>query len=210
MVGIFPTALKNLPQVIEGLDSTMKEHQTATTGLREEHEWILKVSAALENVLDREPDHGLDFAAIEDCVSFIRLFADACHHGQEEDLLFPELESHGMPRETGPLAVMLQEHEMGRAYASRMKKALPAARSGDPDARSILVNAARGYINLIRGHIQKEDNVLFNLADQVVTGGACDHLCEQYGVVCRGTFEGRTKEDLQAMAERLLEKFGGP
>ena len=186
----------------------MKELQTATAGLRDEHQWILKVSAALENVLDREPDQGLDFAAMEDCVSFIRLFADACHHGQEEDLLFPELESRGMPRDTGPLAVMLQEHEMGRAFASRMRKALPAARSGDPDARSILVNAARGYIKLIRGHIQKEDHVLFNMADQVVTGGACDRLCEKYGVVCRGTFEGKTKEDLQALAERLLERFG--
>ncbi len=188
----------------------MEPNPSATAGLRDEHQWILKVSGALEAILDREPDHGLDFAAIEDCVSFIRLFADACHHGQEEDLLFPELENLGMPRDTGPLAVMLQEHEMGRAYASRMKKALPTARSGDPDARLILVNAARGYIKLIRGHIHKEDYVLFNMADQVVTGGTCERLCERYGVVCRKTFEGKTKEDLEAMAESLLERFGDP
>ncbi|MBT8398724.1 MAG: hemerythrin [Gemmatimonadetes bacterium] len=186
----------------------MPERQTATEGLREEHEWILKVSEALEVILDREPDHGLDFYALEECVSFIRLFADACHHGQEEDLLFPELEARGMPRDSGPLAVMLKEHEMGRSYVGHMLKALPDARGGDPGARQILVNSGRGYIELIRAHILKEDNVLFNFADQLVTGGACDRLCRDYGTVCRGVFEGRSKRDLEALAESLLERYG--
>jgi len=181
---------------------------TATSGLREEHQWILKVAGALDELLAREADHGLDFDAIEECVAFIRLFADACHHGQEEDLLFPELMALGMPKETGPLAVMLMEHEMGRAYARHMVKALPGARAGDPEAREILVNSARGYVNLIRAHINKEDNVLFNMADQMVTGPACRNLCDAYGVVCQRRFEGMTKEDLEALASGLLERFG--
>ena len=187
----------------------MPNATTATTGLREEHQWILKVTGALEAIFDREPDEGLNFHGIEDCVSFIRLFADACHHGQEEDLLFPELEARGMPRDAGPIAVMLQEHEMGRAYVGHMRKALPMAREGDPDARNILINAGRGYIQLIRAHIMKEDNVLFNMADQLVTGGDCDKLCQKYGVVCQRIFEGRTKGQLEAPATGLLEKYGG-
>jgi hemerythrin-like domain-containing protein len=187
----------------------MHEKKTATKGLREEHEWILKVSGVLEEILDREPDHGLDFDAIEDCVSFIRLFADACHHGQEEDLLFPELEARGMPRDAGPVAVMLAEHEMGRGFVGHMRKALPEAREGDSDARKILVNSGRGYIELIRAHIHKEDNVLFNFADQLVTGGACDQLCRDYGVVCRGVFEGKTKRELESLAENLVMRFEG-
>jgi hemerythrin-like domain-containing protein len=187
----------------------MLDNETATKGLRHDHQWILKVSGAFEKVLDREPDHGLDFDAIEDCVNFIRLFADACHHGQEEDLLFPELESRGMPRDAGPLAVMLQEHEMGRAFVGHMRKALPKARDGDPEARKILVNAGRGYIQLIRAHILKEDNVLFNFADQTVTGPACEKLCDAYGVVCQRRFEGRSKDDLEALGGQLVEKYGG-
>lgn len=185
-----------------------ENQETATAGLRDEHQWILKVAGALEEILDREPDHGLDFDAIEDCVSFIRLFADACHHGQEEDLLFPELEARGMPRDAGPIAVMLAEHEMGRAYAGHMGKFLPEARDGDPEARKVLVNSGRGYIQLIRGHILKEDNVLFDMADQLVTGGACANLCKEYGVVCQRAFEGKTKTDLEEMAGKLLEKYG--
>jgi hemerythrin-like domain-containing protein len=179
-----------------------------TAGLRKEHQWILKVAGVLDEILSREADEGLDHDAIEACISFIRLFADACHHGQEEDLLFPELMAMGMPKESGPLAVMLQEHEMGRAYARHMAGALPGSRAGEPDARQILVNAARGYINLIRAHISKEDNVLFNMADGMVTGPACRRLCEAYDVVCQRRFEGKTKEELEALAASLLEEYG--
>lgn len=188
----------------------MSISETATSGLREDHQWILKVSGVLENILDREPDHGLDFDAVEDCVNFIRLFADACHHGQEEDLLFPELQAKGMPRDTGPIAVMLREHEMGRDLVGHMRKALPEAREGDADARSTLVNSGRGYVNLIRAHILKEDNVLFNHADYLVSGEACTRLCDAYGEVCRRRFEGRTKEDLEALANQLMERHGQP
>jgi len=186
----------------------MATDESATTGLREEHQWILKVAEVLDEILAREAEEGLDFHGIEGCVSFIRLFADACHHGQEEDLLFPELMAMGMPKETGPLAVMLKEHEMGRAYARHMVKALPGARAGDPDARQVLVNAARGYINLIRAHINKEDKVLFNMADQMVRGPACRSLCDAYGVVCQRRFEGMTKKELESLASGLVEKYG--
>lgn len=185
----------------------MSPSQTATSGLRDEHQWILKVVGVMEKILSREPDVGLDYDALEDCVSFIRLFADAWHHGQEEDLLFPELESRGMPRHAGPLAVMLHEHEMGRSYARAMAKALPGARREEEEARQVLVNAANGYIQLIRGHINKENNVLFNMADQAVVGAACEKLCDAYGVVCQRRFEGRSKEELQEMAEALIRKF---
>ena len=186
----------------------MSPNPSATSGLRQEHQWILKVASVLEAILEGEVDHGLDFDAIEDCLSFIRLFADACHHGQEEDLLFPELEARGMPRTAGPLAVMLAEHEMGRSFARQMVKALPGARSGKGNDRAVLVNAASGYVKLIRAHIHKEDNVLFNFADQTVTGSACDKLCDAYGVVCMRRFEGMSKADLEKMAEELVRKYG--
>jgi hemerythrin-like domain-containing protein len=104
---------------------------------------------------------------------------------------------------------MLQEHAMGRTLVGHMKNALPKARGGDGEARKILVNSGRGYIQLIRAHILKEDNVLFNFADQTVTGAACEKLCQAYGVVCQRRFEGHSKEELEALAEGLAERYGG-
>jgi len=145
---------------------------------------------------------------VEKCVTFIRLFADACHHGKEEDLLFPALEEQGLPRDSGPIAVMLHEHRLGREAAAAMRTALPAAREGDRDARLRLTNAGRGYIDLIRGHIGKEDHVLFNMADQMVTGESRVRLCAAYDGTCHHAFEGCTKAQLEALGREIMERSG--
>lgn len=177
--------------------------ETATSRLREEHERILEVADALAALVRAAEAGRWNLDAFADCVTFIRLFADACHHGKEEDLLFPELERAGMPRDQGPIAVMLYEHQQGRAYARHMAGALDGARAGDPQAQATLRNAAMGYVNLIRGHIHKEDNILFQMADQAVRGPACRSLCDAYGVVCARRFEGHSKAELEALAARI-------
>jgi hemerythrin-like domain-containing protein len=180
--------------------------ETATSRLREEHRLILLVADAMA-ALVAEADAGRwDVDAFAECVTFVRLFADACHHGKEEDLLFPELEKGGMPRDQGPIAVMLHEHQQGRAYARHMADGLDGARRGDEQARGRLRNAAAGYVNLIRGHIMKEDNVLFHMADQMVRGTACRALCGAYGAVCARRFEGHSKTELEALAGRITSR----
>ena len=180
--------------------------ETATSRLREEHGHILAVADALASLVGAADAGRWDVDGFADCVTFIRLFADACHHGKEEDLLFPELVAAGLPREQGPIAVMLHEHQQGRALARHMAGALDAARAGDEAARATLRHAAVGYVNLIRAHIQKEDNVLFAMADQTVRGPACRSLCSAYGAVCARRFEGHTKEQLQELGERIRER----
>jgi hemerythrin-like domain-containing protein len=183
--------------------------ETATSRLREEHVHILEVTAALAALVDAAEAGRWDIDAFADCVTFIRLFADACHHGKEEDLLFPALEEVGLPHGQGPIAVMLAEHQQGRVYARHMAGALDGARAGDPQARATLRNAATGYVNLIRGHIVKEDNVLFAMADQAVRGPTCRSLCAAYGAVCARRFEGHTKEQLQQLGERIRARALG-
>lgn len=182
--------------------------KTPTRLLRDQHQSILKVADVLEEILANEPEPGrLDFDAIADSISFIRLYADALHHGKEEDLLFPAMEAEGMPSHTGPIAVMLHEHRQGRAFAATMAEALEPARSGDEVALSRLVAAARSYIALIRGHILKEDNILFEMADQLIPEQACRSLCAAYEGVCQRRFEGCTVAQLEAMLERLVQAY---
>lgn len=181
---------------------------TPTRILRDQHRNILKIADVLEEVLSLEPEPGaFDYDAIAECVSFIRLYADALHHGKEEDLLFPALEEVGMSRQTGPIAVMLHEHEQGRAYARAMADALPAARDGDHDAQRRVVNAGHGYIALIRGHILKEDNILFNMADQMIGQPECRSLCAAYDGVCQRRFDGCTVAELEAILTRLVQRY---
>lgn len=169
--------------------------------LRQEHQRILQVMTVLETHLDRAG--ALDFDTVEKCVRFFRLFADACHHGKEEDLLFPALEAQGMPRDSGPIAAMLDDHRMGRGLVGRMAASLDAARNGDPASERQLADAGRGYIDLMRAHILKEDHVLFDMADDMVGPAACQRLCAAYDTVCESTFEGCSKAQLEALADEI-------
>lgn len=177
---------------------------SATKMLRDEHVLILEVAEALERTLGL-PGRTLDAAGydvIERCISFFRLYVDACHHGKEEDLLFPELQEHGLP-DDGPIAVMLDEHRQGRVLVGRMAAVVGAARSGEATAAQELRSAADGYIDLIRRHIDKENNGLFDMADAMVVGEACARLCGEYATVCTRRFEGRTIHDLERLASEL-------
>ncbi|MDK1019174.1 MAG: hemerythrin domain-containing protein [Actinomycetota bacterium] len=184
---------------------TENHDSSATAVLREEHQLILSVAHHLKGMLAADRDGApLDYDTVGQCITFFRLFADACHHGKEEDLLFPGMEAQGMSRDTGPIAVMLYEHDQGRAFVATMAGSLEGARSGDNQAGDDLRTAADGFISLIVDHISKEDNILFNMADGMIVGAECVKLCAGYEEVCGRTFEGRTKEDLERLAEEIL------
>jgi hemerythrin-like domain-containing protein len=126
--------------------------------LMDEHRVIEKVLDALETAADLEVPSEFYDRALDFCVSF----ADACHHAKEEDRLFPLLEERGIPREHGPVGVMCDEHVQGRAYIQQMRD---AAAAGDYDR---VRRVSMLYVGLLRDHIQKEDNVLFAMARDVL------------------------------------------
>ncbi len=182
--------------------------ETPTGRLRQEHQLILQVAGVLDDIVTAtEGGADFDFGTADRCISFFRLFVDAFHHGKEEGLLFPELGNHGLPPDGGPIAVMLAEHGEGRAYVGQMAGAIKDARGGNAAARAALLAAARGYVDLIRSHIAKEDTVLFTMADQMIAGADCIRLCGAYDTVGDGWFEGQNRGDLVTLAGSLLERY---
>ena len=152
----------------------------ATALLKEEHDLILRGLTVLEKVASRLAD-GKPVAreTIENLVEFFRNFADRCHHGKEEAMLFPTLEAAGLPREGGPTGVMLCEHEEGRACVRGISGA--AARlAKDPAAAQEIVEHARQFIALLRAHIDKENNVLFVMADSILPPETQKELFDRY------------------------------
>ncbi len=103
-----------------------------------------------------------------DAAQFIAGFADGCHHRKEENVLFPAMGEAGFPTQAGPVAVMLAEHEQGRAYTRAMRSAAEALASGDASMAGKVIDHAHGYVTLLRQHIMKEDNILFPMARNVL------------------------------------------
>jgi hemerythrin-like domain-containing protein len=139
-----------------------------TAVLVHEHELILQALDALEEGLTRLEAGGGDRAYFEKAVQFLRTFADRCHHGKEEDLLFKAMVNKGFPLQAGPIAVMLSEHEAGRAFIRGI--AAGAAKLGtDPSGAQQVIDNGRAYIQLLRGHIAKENQILFPMAERALS-----------------------------------------
>jgi hemerythrin-like domain-containing protein len=137
-----------------------------TAELSHEHEAILEMIRILGKMADRlDAGRAVHPSDLEQAVEFIRIFADKCHHAKEEGHLFPEMEKAGIPRERGPIGVMLAEHEAGRKHVAAMAGALAGIRKGDRKAAQAFAAAARGYGQLLSQHILKEDRVLYPMAD---------------------------------------------
>ena len=158
--------------------------ERATQVLMDEHRGIEKMLTAMEQSLPRlEAGDGSVVPLFEQGVDFLSHFADQCHHHKEEKVLFPLLAKKGIPVEGGPVGVMLHEHEQGRGYIRGMKEAIERYRSGDASALRDLAAAAGGYIALLRTHIFKEDNVLFQMADRILSPEEQGKLIETFDQV---------------------------
>jgi hemerythrin-like domain-containing protein len=147
----------------------------ATQDLREEHETILYLLKILEKMMEsNEEEDSVRFNQYNNLIYFLRIFAEDCHHGKEEKHLFPELINNGFQKEDGPLAHMLQEHRQARAYTVLMSEAM--------NRRDItgFKNSAEKYIELSRNHIEKEENIIFDMADKIIDEEAQDLLYERF------------------------------
>ncbi|HSB05619.1 MAG TPA: hemerythrin domain-containing protein [Thermodesulfobacteriota bacterium] len=154
---------------------------TATKQLRDEHEGIKLMLAILERVTRvAGSGHKWDLDHIERMLEFFRVFVDRCHHGKEEDLLFPELEKHGILKNGGPIGVMLSEHVQGRKYIQGMADALVGLHRGAPESATLFGQNAIGYASLLRQHISKEEDVLFTMADKILSSQEDETLLQGF------------------------------
>jgi hemerythrin-like domain-containing protein len=146
-----------------------------------------------------------------EAADFIRGFADGCHHHKEEGVLFKMMADNGFPTQGGPVAMMLQEHELGRQYTRAMRAAAEKWAQGDESTRQTVVENALGYVALLRQHILKEDSILFPMADRAIPVGEHAEVLSGFErVEHEETGEG-IHEKYLALAERLrAEAFGLP
>jgi hemerythrin-like domain-containing protein len=139
-------------------------------------------------------------------VTFIREFADACHHGKEEDILFKAMVEAGFPSQGGPIAMMLAEHDQGRAFVKQLAELAAAEAPWSPEDRERLAEAAHGYAELLRQHIYKEDTVLYPMAEAQLPPQVMERVneaCERFEVEETGSGE---HERLHRLAEDLAER----
>lgn len=118
--------------------------------LRKEHDTVLKILDSLEKNLEAE---NINQAK----KSMILLEKEFNKHSlnKEEKVLFPEIEKF-MPRDGGPTGMMIIEHK-------DLTESIEMFRN-EKDINN-LIETGNHIINLLREHIDKENNMLFMIAD---------------------------------------------
>jgi hemerythrin-like domain-containing protein len=150
--------------------------RNAIDDLKHEHEAILSALKILDTINDgiaggAKPDRN----DLSNFIGFLKEFADKCHHGKEEGMLFPALVASGMSEHGAVIAGMLAEHAQGRDYIKQMGLAIAVR----PDYVTFAY-AGRGYSSLLKNHIQKENNVLFPMAEDALGKGKLEQLYDSF------------------------------
>lgn len=201
--------------------------------LKAEHRAIEEMLAVLERVCDRleagitvDPDH------LDQMLEFFKTFADTCHHGKEEDFLFPAMAAAGVPVEDGPIGPFIEEHEigrrfvrsmseeleryrselldehgLGRRYVESMREAAAHYRAGEKDAGLRFAENGRDYVALLTGHIEREDTMLFPIADAHLSDEQREELAVQFETVEREKMGAGTHQALHEILDRLTQVY---
>ncbi|MFZ5876486.1 MAG: hemerythrin domain-containing protein [Nitrospirota bacterium] len=172
--------------------------------LKKEHSAIERMLAILE-LVNRKLQAGepVDAAHVSQIIEFFHGFADECHHGKEETVLFPALEKVGIPREGGPVGVMLHEHDQMRGYLRGVGQAVERMRAGEVGAAYDIVRYAGDYASTLRRHIDKENNMLFRMAEMRLGPDQEQRLAERFEAVETEKMGAGKHEALHALLDRL-------
>jgi len=177
---------------------------TATKNLENDHIYVLKLTDVMKVIAGSESP---DIDHVGSIVEIIRNFADGLHHAKEENIFFPALGEKGFSPQQGPVAVMLHEHVQGRNFVKGIADNLELARRGNSDAIASLKLNMIGYADLLVNHITKENNILFRMADKVLSVEEQSVLLMKFGEIEKNLPEGGMAKDYISRIKTLAEIY---
>lgn len=180
----------------------------ATEQLQEEHQGIKLMLDILAEICKRLlAGEQVSARQLGEIVEFFRVFVDKCHHAKEEDVLFPEMEKAGVAKKGGPLGVLLDEHAQGREYVKKLAAEIAAYQAANKTPALKIVALAQKYIALLNQHIQKEDEVLYPLADKLFSEKQQQEMVEQFAQIETERLGAGTHEKFHGLLHQLQDEY---
>lgn len=128
-----------------------------------EHRLIERMIALIEKELVRiDQTQSADILFLDQAVDFVRTYADRCHHGKEEDILFRELAKKPLtPEQQRIMTELVREHVKGRTTVAALVAARDRYAQGDQTALAEIRQALSILVDFYPQHIAKEDKAFF-------------------------------------------------
>lgn len=171
--------------------------------LRDEHRAVEQSLEVFERIVLRTEQGGtFDVEDLRRLLEFFSVFVDTCHHGKEEQLLFPAIEDLGVSGEGGLIEVLRNEHHEGRTLVGQMEETL--AKEGPAEA--FRAHAQR-YLKMLRDHIRKEDLNLFDFASARLSERRKKELAEGFEKIEAEKVGPGRHEEFHQMIEELERSY---
>jgi hemerythrin-like domain-containing protein len=128
-----------------------------------EHRLIERMIAVMKSELQRlEDKRKVNPVLIDTAADFIRTYADRCHHGKEEDILFRELAKKQLSEaHRAIMQELIDEHTWGRKTTKKLVDSKERYLKREENALSEMVTCLRELVDFYPKHIEKEDRRFF-------------------------------------------------
>jgi hemerythrin-like domain-containing protein len=179
----------------------------AINQLKNEHEGIKIIFRVLRKMCESlRFGQTLDTGHFEGILEFLQVFVDKCHHGKEEDLLFPAMIQVGIPKQ-GPIDVMLSEHTAGRSHIMAISRAFAELKSGNPAVSEALAHECEQYMTLMLDHIYKENNILYPMGESRFSQAMDEKLYQDFEILEQERIGKGQHEAFHEMINRLTHIY---
>jgi hemerythrin-like domain-containing protein len=123
-------------------------------------ERLIRIMAAQLEIIQIEEKN--DPVRVGKIVYFIQAYADRCHHGKEENILFRELGRKEIsPEHRLIMAGLIEDHKMGRQTTTSISEANQRYQKGEEGVLPVIADGFRRLVEFYPKHIQKEDRGFF-------------------------------------------------
>ncbi len=181
-----------------------------TEDLIHEHKAIKIMLSIMSKIAeDIKTNKGVDLHDIEKIIDFLKTFADKCHHGKEEAALFPALVLAGIQNENGPIGVMLYEHTIGRRYIKELSMGVENSKIDNTNTGELIAASLTNYVILLQNHIQKEENILFPMANKVLNEQIQKEIFKHFEKIEEEVVGHGVHEQLHELLKQLQNKYFG-
>jgi hemerythrin-like domain-containing protein len=128
-----------------------------------EHRLIKRMVELLKNELVYiKEKNKVNSEFIKAAVDFFRIYADQCHHGKEENILFRELQKKEISDEHKDIMnKLIEDHKKGRSYVNQLEESNQYYIDGDLQAINQIQLTLQKLTELYPRHIDIEDNLFF-------------------------------------------------
>jgi hemerythrin-like domain-containing protein len=131
--------------------------------LMQEHRTIERIITLMKKELARISEtQKVNSNFIDTTIDFIRTYADHCHHGKEEGILFREVTKKSPSEEhSAMIKELIMEHVYARKTTHDLENATRIALNGNPEAVKDVWKYLNDLAEFYPKHIEKEDTKFF-------------------------------------------------